>query len=331
MVRVRRLVRSPIPAAGGSRSRLRNCVFLLLACGVLAAACGSDNSSGSSAATTAGAGATTTAPSVTTNPTATSGSPDTAPPTATSPATVPPTTVPPATVPPTTVPLEQRIAECDAEASQAVVVYQPTKQMTVGTSTAVWAEVHIGSLETTPPGEISTLPGPEPTTVVPTSLACNVEARLYGQDFNVTPTDWQAKAFIGSDSLTWEWGAEPKRAGTELSLALEIRGLLLLDNGSYQPTAGRTFNATIVVTAQPESFWTRMHKRFNGFIGEPLVQWIGLPGLIGIVTGTEEFIRRRKKAKKSSGSNPTPPEVPSDLAHHNGQASVSQRSGGDAT
>jgi hypothetical protein len=222
--------------------------------------------------------------------------------------TAPVSSTAPPPPPSTIVPVDEELATCDAEAMQAAVVYQPNQRMIAGETTTVVAYVHIGSSQL-PAGVRNTFPDTEPTTVAPASLACNVEARLVGADFNLTPSDWRGESFLRSatDTVMWEWGVVPNRAGGALPLQLEVRGLLHLANGNDQPTAGKTFSATIVVSAEPEPFWTRV----NDFFRQPVVVFVGLAGIIAIIRLLVGLIRLRVRRRRATPpSNPSASEQP---------------------
>ncbi len=182
---------------------------------------------------------------------------------------------------------------CKKDASQRLnneVTYHPRAKMTEGQPATVVVLLGSGRFP------LHALPGSTPTTVIPITTTCEVEAELTSTAFDIAPSGWQTSSFDDPTindraPLRWSWQVTPTTSG-DASLDLKIQSIFSPQPGFVQEGAIRDFSATIVVTSvgasSVESIWS--------FINTPLVI-LGLSLLVGS-GGIAELVRRFKKNKK---------------------------------
>ena len=98
--------------------------------------------------------------------------------------------------------------------------------MTEGQTETVEAVANVGT-EPVP----GTLAGGEPAESIDVSLVCQVEARLEGPDFEISPEDWTARSFLRTNVITWRWQVKPETSGKALPLSLRLRAFVDVPNG----------------------------------------------------------------------------------------------------
>lgn len=199
------------------------------------------------------------------------------PPPTSSSSSIPPTSTTAAPSTTTTTQPESR-DECDTRARYAEVVYQPTREMRVDD------EEQVAVVATTGGSPVTSLPGNGSTTVVPQPLRCQVRARLVGNDFTISPSDWTTKSFEGQPQVRWLWSVTPNEAGDDLTLILEVQGLRFDEDAGAYVEAGEAFEttATIEVSSAPKGLASRVNDAVSGVAGHPVVVLLAGTGALAL-------------------------------------------------
>ncbi len=242
---------------------------------------------GTTGGTTTGGvtGGTTSAPPVTTSPPQTTTS---APARPTEPATTtitPPST--PTTRPSTSQPLadDQRLSECERQAHEANVSYEPTRKMSIGETQQVQVTASVGR----DPVRTSVPSSRASTTLVPITLRCEVQAQLRGEDFKVNPGGFQQASFLDRPSVTWSWDVVPMKSGPRF-LTLEIRSIAEIEGRRIEGAGGELFTTAIDVGVKSENFGQTLTRWSGGVVDHPLVRGFGS---LAVVAGAALGVWRR--------------------------------------
>ncbi len=218
--------------------------------------------------------------------------------------TTEPATSSPAT---TALPSEQERRErevCEARARDAVVTYQPTKEMVVGEAELVEAIATSGGA--LPPDDLE---GGEAAEDRETVLACSVEAELTGVDFEIEPSGPQQGSFLNEATVRWSWTVKPERTGSDLPLQLTIRGFVGgVDVGSAAARLVRGPDPIIVdisVESESRSATERLADFWFGFWSSTV--WTAIAGVLSVLA----FFGIRGRATDRGESRPKgPPPLP---------------------
>jgi len=168
--------------------------------------------------------------------------------------------------------------DCEARAAQAVVTYQPDKEMVVAVAEPVEVVATAGTAA--PP---SSLAGGESPTSIPVHLACLVEAELSGPDFDVQPEGWVRESFLATDEIHWTWLVKPTHAGHDLPLRLEIRSLITdPDGGDPTPVGPSPAIVEIVVKAEPGAWYDGIGRLWGAVWSNPI--WPAAGGVVALLT-----------------------------------------------
>ena len=266
---------------GGGRALPLLLIACLAAGGAALASCGGANQASGRAA-----------------PPTTSGTSET-PSTEGGPSATPPISLPftgPPSKPPTTVrssPTSEEDQQCDARAQAASITYRPSETMTLDQATEVEVTASTGT-------SAPALSSGAKRVLQP--LQCRVRARLYGNDFDLSPPGWDERTFLGVDQVSWQWSVTPHTVGNREQLNLQVQGLVQYDDGSSVP-AGPEFQriAQITVDTKPKSLSTKVSHAVSA-IGNPLLVSLLSAAIIALGGWVLHRLLKRAKGGESDDS-----------------------------
>ena len=204
------------------------------------------------------------------------------------------------TLPMTGTPLvvPDKFEQCDARAGGASIRYFPKQTMVVGETKSIEVTASVA----TPLGDVFTETA-EGEVVVKQPLKCTVRARLVGGDeFHISPEDWERKNFEERNEVDWSWKVTPLKEGEDIPLQVEVQGVKFDETTQEWEQAGDDFSieALIEVDSAPEGFWTRLNGAITGVVKHPVVATLLSTGAIAFMVS---WAVRRFKGRGSSSSD----------------------------
>jgi len=133
-----------------------------------------------------------------------------------------------------------------------------------------------------------------------------VEATLFGQNFEIEPSEPQVASFLDRPTIVWRWQVTPTRSGRQ---TLHFRILPIAQSAAIRlPGTPELLEATISVEAEPKTFWQRADDVARGIGGHPLVTGFGaLAAITAFVAAGWRWVLRRPWPWKRPGPPPTAP------------------------
>lgn len=210
--------------------------------------------------------------------------------------------------PPPTVPRsdQDRLSECERLAQTAKVSYEPTRKMLADqtASVRVTASVDGGDAATT------VVTTPVPTTVVITTLRCEVQAQLRGLDFKIEPAGFQQGSFLDRPTIVWSWDVVPLNPG-RTQLTLEIRSVAEVAGRRIEGAGGELYVSAIQVDTKTEGLGEKVRRWSGDIVDHPLVKGFGsLLLVLGTLAGWWRGLLKRPwpwRRRVPSEEAPAPP------------------------
>lgn len=204
---------------------------------------------------------------------------------------------------------EKLLADCDALAKTAVVQYPATLAMTVGQNEPIKVTAAAGGDS----GQPAPSPSDPALAAVALDLSCEVRARLYNQDFDISPSqDWQESSFLGTRQVEWLWKVETQRTGQQ-DLVLEIQSTPIISGMRLGSTGPPPYQLAIDVRSVSQGVGATTTNFFRRVVDYPLIQGFG--SLAAVVTGvgaSRRWVRSRRKARAAAPAPVTAPPGPED-------------------
>ena len=109
------------------------------------------------------------------------------------------------------------------------------------------------------------------------TLGCQVQAKLVGLSFDISPNEWTEKSFLDQEQIEWEWQVRAIQAGVQ-PLTLELQPFLLDEETGELTRAGNLEPLEIEVEViVSESRTGRFSRQLGSFFSHPF--WGSVSGL----------------------------------------------------
>lgn len=191
----------------------------------------------------------------------------------------------------TTIAEREQLHQCDRRAEQAQVRYEPSRDMTIGTTEQYLVTASLDTADETTGGDGFS----GPTTAAQVPLRCEVQAQLRSTDFDIDPTGFQPGSFLDQPTITWSWDLVPLKVGPDQKLSLEIRSVAVIDGRRIEGAGSRLFSPVINVNVKAESFGETLKRWSSAFVQHPLVAGAGsLATIAGVMAGVWRWLLKRR-------------------------------------
>jgi hypothetical protein len=141
------------------------------------------------------------------------------------------------------------------------------------------------------------------TTSVAQPLQCRVRARLFGNDFTVSPDGFSDKSFLEVATVQWQWSVTPEVSGDDQQLTVEVQGMRLGLAG-YEPAGPEFQTVQNIEVVVEETFMERVNNAVTGFVTHPVIALLLGTFLAAGVAALTRYLRKRRGGPGDDATSP---------------------------